>query len=103
MMVSKGTKFLAHMYTFNKDIREWRRQTTNLKTWTTFKIFFHQAHREQRRAVTTTGKEGYTAAVQNIYGARPTPPEEHQKAIENLNTIFQWMQTQGYNIEGPEQ
>ena len=32
MMVSKGITFLYQTDTFNKDIREWRRQTTNLKT-----------------------------------------------------------------------
>ena len=42
---------------------------------------FHRAHREQKRAVTTAGKGGHTATVQNIYGA-PHPPEEHHETID---------------------
>ena len=44
---------------------------------------FHQSHREQRRAVTTAGKGGYIAAVKNIYGLLPPPPEDHHKPIDN--------------------
>ena len=73
MMVSKGTALLAHMETFNKDIREWRRQATDQKKLEKFKIFFHQAYREQSRAVITTGKGGFTMTVQHIYGAPLLP------------------------------
>ena len=41
MMVSKGITLLAQMAIFNENIREWRIQTTNLKTWGTFKTFFN--------------------------------------------------------------
>ena len=74
MMVSKEITLLAHTSTFNEDIREWRGKTTDLKRWDGFKNFFHQAYLEQRRAVTTAGKGGYTAVVQNIYGVPPPPP-----------------------------
>ena len=30
----------------------------------------------------------------------PPPPEEHHKAVDNLNTIFQGMQNQIYELEG---
>ena len=36
---------------------------------------YHKSHREQGRAVTTTGKGGYKTAVQKIYGVPPPPPE----------------------------
>ena len=41
-------------------------KSDDLKTWEKYKLFLHQAHREQKIAVTTTGKEGYIAAVKNI-------------------------------------
>ena len=53
--------------------------------------------------VTTIGKVAYTAEVKNIYGVPPPPPEDNQKAIENLNTIVQGMQIQTYELEGLEQ
>ena len=93
-MVSNGITLLAQTTVFNKYIQEWKRQTTDQKTWAQYKIFLHRAHREQIIAVTTVGKGGYTAAVQNIYGVPPPPPEEHHKAINDLHTIFQVMQTQ---------
>ena len=83
MMVSKGITILAQMDMFNKDIREWRSQTTELKKLTNYKTFFHQANLEQRRVVTTAVKWGYTAEVQNIYGLQPTPTYEHHEAIGN--------------------
>ena len=49
--------------------------------------------------VTTAGKRGYTVAVQNVYSVSPPPPEEHNKAIDNLNTIVKVMQTQSYELE----
>ena len=61
---------------------------------------FHQYHREQGRAVTTTGKGGYKTAVQKIYGVPPPPPEQHNEEIDNLNTIVQGMHTQNYDLEG---
>ena len=92
MMVSKGIIFLSPMAMFNEDIREWRHQTTDQNIWENHKIFFHQAHHEQRRAVTTAGKGGYTVAVKNIYGAPPLSPEKYNEAINNLHTIAQGMQ-----------
>ena len=44
-------------------------------------------HQEQRRAITTVGKGGYTAAVHNIYSVPSNPPEEHHETVNNLNTI----------------
>ena len=88
-MVSKGITLLVHTYTFNEDIKEWRRQTTDLNTWATFKTFFHQAHCKQRREVNTAVKGEYTVAVQNIYDLSSPPSEENYKAIDNLKTIFQ--------------
>ena len=52
------------------------------------------------RAVITTEKGGYTAVVKNIYGITPPPPEEHHKAIDNLNTTVQVINTQSYEMEG---
>ena len=66
-------------------------------------IISHRAHREQKRAVTTAGKGGYTATVQNIYGAPPPSPEEHHELIEDIQTIVKWMQKQGYDLEGLKQ
>ena len=59
------------METFTNNIREWHLESTKLKTWATPKVFLHWAHKNQRREVTTTGKGGHTAAVQNIYGVPP--------------------------------
>ena len=87
---------------FNKDIREWILQTTDQKTWVNYKKFFHRPHRKQRRAVTTTVKGGYTAAV-FFYDVTPTLPEEHNEEIDNLNTIIQGMQKQSYYLEVTEQ
>ena len=67
---------------------EWRRQSADLKTWAKY-IFFHRAHREQKRAVPTAGKGGYTATVQNIYGATLNSPEEHHEVIKYIQTIVQ--------------
>ena len=63
-------------------------------------LFFHRAHREQKRVVTTVGKGGYTATLQNIYGLPPPYPEEQHEVIENIQTILQGMRTQGYKLEG---
>ena len=71
MIVYKGITLLAQTATFNKDIREWRQHTTNIKTWDTFKTFFHKSHCEQRREFATAGKGGYTTAVKIIYGVPP--------------------------------
>ena len=86
-MVFKWITFLSQTATFNKDIRKWRRQTTYLNIWATFKTILHQAHLEQSRAVANVVKGIYTAVVQNIYGVPPAPPEEHHKALYNLNNI----------------
>ena len=98
-MVSKGITLLAQTAMFNEDIRYWRLQTNNQKTWAHFKILFHQAHFDQRKAVTTAGKGGYTVAVQNIYSVPLPPPEEHYEAIDNLHTISQGMHTHSYEVE----
>ena len=63
-MMSKEITLLVQMGIFNNKIREWRRQTTDQKTCAKFKIFFHQSHQDQRRAVITKGKGGYTVRVQ---------------------------------------
>ena len=100
MMVSKGITLLAQTAVFNGDIQYWRRQTTDQKTWAHYKLFPHRAHREHRRAVTTSVKGGYTAAVQNIYGILPPPPEDHHEEINDIQTIVQVMHTQSYDLEG---
>ena len=64
MMVSKGVTILEQTATFNKDIREWRQQKKDLKTWATFKTISYQAHREEIRVVTTAEKGEYTAGLQ---------------------------------------
>ena len=61
--ISKGITLLAHTATFNKNILEWRQQSTNLNKCSRFNIFFQQAHVEQRRVVTTQGKRRYIAAL----------------------------------------
>ena len=78
MMVPKKITLLDQTAMFNNDIREC----------------------EQRRAVTTEGKGGYIAAVQNIFGVQTFPPEEHHKAINRITTIFKGIQTQTYDLEG---
>ena len=60
---------------------------------------FQLAHHDKRKAVTTTWKGGYTAAVQNIYGVPPLPPEEHHKVIDHVNIIFQGMKMQSHELE----
>ena len=91
--MSKGITLLAQTGIFNDNICEWRRKTTDQNTWAKYKLFFHRAHWEQRRAVTTAGKGGYTVTVQNVYISPPPPPEEHHETIEDIQTIFQGMQT----------
>ena len=46
IMMSKVITLLAQTVIFNDDIREWRRKSTDLKTWVKYKLIFHQAHRE---------------------------------------------------------
>ena len=58
--------------------------------------FFCQSHREQRRAVTTAGKGGYIAVVQNIYVFLSPPLEYHHEKIDSLQAIAQGMQDQSY-------
>ena len=41
--------------------------------------------------------------VQNIYGEPPPPPEEHHEVIEDIQTILQGIQIQGYEIAGMTQ
>ena len=38
--------------------------------------------------------------VQNIYGAPPSPPENHHEVIEDIQKIVQGMQTKCYDLEG---
>ena len=61
--------------------------------------FFHQAHWDQRRVVTTAGKRGYTGAVKNTYVVPSPPTEEHHGAINDLHTMVQGIQTQSYDLE----
>ena len=63
MMVSKGITVLEQTDNFHKDIREQRKQTTDLKALADFNKFIHQAHRERRISVTTIDKGGYIEAV----------------------------------------
>ena len=100
MMVSKCITILAQTAMLNKDIREWRRETTNQKTWVNYNTFYRQACREKRRETTTTGRWGHTVAIKKIYGVPTTPPEEHHEAIDNLHTIVQGIQTKNYKLEG---
>ena len=44
MIVSKGVTILEQTVFFKKDIQEWRRQTTNQKTLSHYKLFLHQAN-----------------------------------------------------------
>ena len=60
-------------------------------------------HRDQKIAATTAEKGGYTAIVKNIYGAPPPTPEEHHEVIEDIQTILQGIQIQGYEIAGMTQ
>ena len=99
MMMSKGIILLEQMGIFNDDIRGWRQKSADLKTWEKYKLFSHQAHQEQKIAVKTAGKGGYTATVQKIYDAPTNSPEEHNEVIKDIQTIVQGMQTQGYNME----
>ena len=55
--------------------------------WAKYKLFFHRAHRYQRRAVIAAGKVGYTVKVQNVYGSPPLSPEEHHEAIKYIQLI----------------
>ena len=41
IMVSTGITLLEQTTMFNEDIREWIRQTTDLKIWANYKKFFH--------------------------------------------------------------
>ena len=41
--------------------------------------------------------------MQNIYDAPPSPSEEHQEAIDYIQTIVKGMQTQRYDLEGMAQ
>ena len=87
--MSKGITLLAQTGILNDDIREWRRQSADLETCAKYKLFLHQGHREHKREVTAAGKGGYTATVQNIYGAPPPSTEDHHELIEYINTIVQ--------------
>ena len=71
MMMSKGVTLLEETEIFNNNICEWRRQTTDQKTWAKYNLFLHRVHQEQRRAVTTGGKVDYTVTVKNVFGAPP--------------------------------
>ena len=73
IMVSKWVILLAHTAVFNNNIREWGRQTTDHKMGSHYKLFFQRSHQEQRRALTTSVKGGYTSAMKNIYDV-PSPP-----------------------------
>ena len=89
--MSKGITVLAQTRIFNNNIREWRRQSSELKTWAKYKLFFHRKHREKKIAVTNAGKLRYTATVQNIYGESLSSPEEHYEVFDDIQTIVQVM------------
>ena len=74
LIMSKGITLLDQTGIFNDAIREWRQKYADLKTWVKYNVFSHQAHREQKRAVTTARKGGYTVTLQNIYGTPPPSP-----------------------------
>ena len=40
MMMSRGITLLAQMGVFNNNIRVWRRQSADLKTWAKYKLVF---------------------------------------------------------------
>ena len=97
-MASKAINLLAHTATFNKDIREWIQQTTNLKIGATFKIFSRQDHHEQRRAVTTLRKkEIYSGSTKNLR-CTANPSRRASRGDRNLNTIVLVMQTHIYEM-----
>ena len=56
---------------FNEDTREWIIETTDQKIWAHFKIFFHRSHRDQRKAVTTTGKGDTPRRYKRFMAYRP--------------------------------
>ena len=58
MMVYKGIIVLSQTATSNKDIREWRRKITNLKTWDTFKNFSTELIENSRKQSPEQGKGG---------------------------------------------
>ena len=91
---------MAQTVTFNDDTIEWRRQSAVFKTWSKYKLFFHRVHREQKTSVTTSGKGGYNAIVQNIFDAPPPSPEEHYELIKDIQTIMQGVIPQVYEMEG---
>ena len=45
-------------------------------------------------------KRGVHRDIKKIYGAPPSSLEEHHELIEDIKTIVQVMQTQGYKLEG---
>ena len=98
MMVSKRITLLAHMAILKKDIRECQRQATDQNSRAKFNIFFHQAHHDERRVVTTAERGGYTETVQNIYGVPPLPTEEQNEAIDHIITILQGMQIHSHDL-----
>ena len=42
MMMSKGITLLEQTGVFNNNIREWRQQSADLKTWEKDKLFFNK-------------------------------------------------------------
>ena len=99
MMVSKGINILSQTEIFNDNIRGVAMSSHRPEDMGKFSIFFHQYRHEQRKAVTTTGKGGYTMAVQNIHGIPSIPIEEHHEAIDHISPIVQGMQMQIHDLE----
>jgi len=98
MMVTKGITLLANTAVFNDDIKQWRRTPDNEKTWEKFKSYFHRAHKERRKAITTAGQGGYNAKANSIYGVPTTEEHEAQldlqeRAAESLETISDGLST----------
>ena len=91
MMVLKGVTLLEQLAMFNEDIREWRRQITDQKTWAHINIFFHLSHRDQRKEGNNPRKRGIRHVSTKYYGVPPTPSEEHHETIYHISTIWQGM------------
>ena len=101
MMMSKGIILLEQTGVFNDNTREWRRQSSNLKTWAKYKLFFSPSTPRAEKSGDNCRKRGVNRdGAKNIQCNPPTPPEEHHGKIEDTQTIMQGMQEQSYDMEG---
>eukprot|EP00978_Attheya_sp_CCMP212_P006828 scaffold15932_cov95-Attheya_sp.AAC.2 len=92
MMETKGIAILSNTAAFNEDIKQWHRKHETKKTWEVFKAHFQRAHKERRKAITTTGQGGYNATVNSIYGVPTTEERDatldlQERAAKSLETI----------------